>query len=151
MNRQQRRHQASQQRREQRDIAPGDPIARGLGEIGILNVGAGDAKLTFDPAKPEDRKRAAKVVADMLKRGYALMVQVGESGGEPVYQRAHGFDESRCEYIVMGLPEDEVLKISGARAEEETVTPPTPKMKPRKVRVPAEKTRAVSIGRSAGG
>lgn len=75
------------------------------GELGILNVGAGDTKLSFDPTKPAECERAAAVVMDMLKRGYAIMVQVGERDGKPLYMRAESFDPATCEYLIVGLPE----------------------------------------------
>ena len=116
-----------------------------IGEIGILNVGAGDTKLSFDPKKPAERERAAKVVEDMLKRGYAILVQVGTRKGKPLYQRAEAFDPKTCEYIIVGAPED---------AEIEDPAPskpaPRPRGRPRK-RLPAETTRATAVARSAGG
>ncbi len=108
------------------------------GEIGILNVGAGDTKLTFDPKKPEERKRAAAVVKDMLVRGFAILVQVGKKDGKPLYQRAESFDPKTCEYIIVGAPDDE------------TKEPPV-KLHGRKTRIKAESTHAVGVARSAGG
>lgn len=121
------------------------------GEVGVLNVGAGDTKLTFDKSKPKDRERAAVIVADMLRRGYSILVQVGTRKGEPVFQRAKAFDPKTCEYIIAGGP-NEHIDIG-------VEVPPAPTLKrgrgrPRKnplVRVPAERTRAVSVGRNAGG
>lgn len=110
------------------------------GTVGILNVGAGDTKLSFDPKKPVERDRAAKVVADMLKRGYAILVQVGEKDGKPLYQRAEGFDPKTCEYIIVGAPDDDAASSAPKR-----------RSRPPKVRLPAESTRAVSVARSAGG
>lgn len=75
------------------------------GQLGILNVGAGDTKLSFDPTKPAECERAAAVVMDMLKRGYAIMIQVGEREGKPLYMRAESFDPATCEYLIVGLPE----------------------------------------------
>lgn len=117
------------------------------GSVGILNVGAGDTKLTFDKSNPVERERAAKIVADMLKRGYALLVQIGTKKGEPVYRRAHAFDPKTCEYIVAGAP-DETIDIGTeiARAEK-----PRRGRPPKMHRLPAEFTRAVSVGRTAGG
>lgn len=66
------------------------------GTVGILNVGAGDTKLTFDKGNPTEMIRAARIVTDMLKRGYALLIEV-EPG---IFQRAHRFDEAKCEYII---------------------------------------------------
>lgn len=70
-----------------------------VGELGILNVGAGDVKLSFDPANPAERMRAARIVKDMLRRGYALLIKVDE-GGREVWRRALDFEEASCEYII---------------------------------------------------
>ncbi len=111
-----------------------------LGELGILNVGTGDTELSFDPTRPAERKRAAKVVMDMLERGYAILIQVGERDGKPLYQRAEAFDPETCEYLIVGAP-DEETKAPAASAR---------KGKTRR-RVPAGSTRGVAIARSAGG
>ena len=111
-----------------------------LGELGILNVGAGDTKLSFDPAKPAERKRAAKVVTDMLERGYAILIQVGERDGKPLYQRAEAFDPETCEYLIMGTPD------------EKATAPAAPGRKGKaRLCVPAGSTRGVAVARSAGG
>ena len=113
------------------------------GEIGILNVGAGDTKISFDKSKPAERKRAAKIVKDMIERGYAIMVQVGEKDGKPLYQRAESFDPETCDYIVMGVPDEpKPAAAAGERPRRAKVQP---------VRVDAATTRAVSVARSAGG
>jgi len=116
------------------------------GEVGILNVGAGDTKLTFDKTKPEERKRAAAVVKSMIERGFAILIQVGQDpkDGEPIYRRAKGFDPETCEYIIVGAPDEE-------EQSEAAVSPTEKKPRGRARRVPAESTRAVSVGRSAGG
>lgn len=119
------------------------------GTIGILNVGAGDTKLSFDSSKPKEVKRAAKVVKDMLERGYAIMVEVGKDDKGPLYRRAEEFDPATNEYIIMGAPEED--------DEEEPKTAPSAKApKARKGttsrrRIPASKTHAVAVARSAGG
>lgn len=132
------------------------------GTCAILNVGAGDTKLSFDPANPADRKRAAATVTDMLRRGFAIMVQVGEQGGKPLYQRIEAFDEATCEYIIVGLPEDAAITQLGTvePAEGRHLSPAGQKRRggrkanvkkfPR-TRLPAESTSAVAVGRSAGG
>jgi hypothetical protein len=121
------------------------------GQIGILNVGAGDTKLTFDPEKPEERKRAAAAVTEMLRLGFAILVQVAVKDGKPLYQRAEGFDENTCEYLIVGTPPEDI-EIPGA----EVAARPDERAKPTKkkrgtYRIPAAKTSAVSVGRSAGG
>ena len=71
------------------------------GTIGILSVGAGDTKLTFDRNNPAECIRAARIVRDMLRRGYALLIQSGTgTDGKPRYARAHAFDENTYEYII---------------------------------------------------
>lgn len=103
------------------------------GELGILNVGAGDTKISFDPANEEERKRAAAIVKDMLKLGYIVMVEVGKDDkGRPEYQRIRKFDDEKCEYII------------GEK------DPKKPKQI-REKRIPAAKTRAVAVPRTAGG
>jgi hypothetical protein len=107
--------------------------------LAVLNVGAGDTKLSFDPDVPEDRQRAALVVADMLKRGYAILVEVGTKDGKPLYQRIEAFDVKTCEYIIVGVPE--------GMLEPERL----PKAKWPRRRLKAETTSGVAVARSAGG
>lgn len=119
-----------------------------IGQLAILNVGTGDTKLSFDPKKPEEVKRACLVVEDMLRRGFAILVQVGTRKGEPLYQRAKGFDPKTAEYIIVGAPEEEnhaEVKTPKARKE------PKPRRKQARRRVPASGTSAVAVARSAGG
>lgn len=116
------------------------------GEVGILNVGHGDTKLSFDPAKPNDAAHARRVVTEMLRMGFAIMVQIGEKDGKPLYTRAEGFDEATSEYIIMGTPE--AFQVANA------LPAPPEKLQrhgKRSSRVPAAATRAVSVARSAGG
>jgi len=116
------------------------------GTLSILNVGEGDTTLTFDKKNPKERERAAKIVTDMLRQGYALLVQVGTRKGEPTYQRVKEFDPQRCEYVIASGP-DETVDIG--KEPEEKVTKKKIKKKTR--RIPAGKTKAVAMGRSAGG
>lgn len=122
-----------------------------MGTVGILNVGAGDTKLTFDKGNPVECARAARIVADMLKRGYALLVQVGERDGQPLYQRAHAFDAETCEYVIAGGL-DEQVDIGTDEQEPAPAPKAGRKGAPRKTRrVAAQSTRAIAVGRTAGG
>lgn len=119
--------------------------------LAILNVGTGDTKLSFDKEKPEERERACRIVMDMLKRGFAILVEV-QVGDETLYRRAKAFDPETCEYIVAGDPESETeLELHP------DVTPPAApertgkRGRGRTRRVPADGTKAVSVARSAGG
>lgn len=117
------------------------------GEVGILNVGAGDTKLSFDPSNPAEVARAAQVVQDMLRRGFALLVQVGENEKGPLYQRALDFDPKTAEYIIAGNPETmEEMSVK----EPASPAPRSRKAAPRQ-RIPAAKTTAVAVARTAGG
>lgn len=120
-----------------------------IGSVAVLNVGVGDVRISFDKDKPDERKRSATIIKDMLSRGYAVLVQVGEQNGEPIYRRAKEFDADTCEYIVVGTPEETIPAaiVSAPIIKDKK----TLKRKTREYRVPAEKTRAVSVARSAGG
>lgn len=103
----------------------------------ILNVGAGDFKLTFDKNDPADIERAKRIIPDMLKRGYALFCEI-----DGKHERVTGFDQARECYIVR-LPWE-------AEWDGELAEPPKDK-KEKKARVPMRKTKVMAIGRSAGG
>lgn len=77
-----------------------------VGEIAILNVSAGDTKLTFDPKDKAETRRASAVVADLIRRGFAIMVEVGRNERGPLYQRVKKFDPKTAEYIIIGAPEE---------------------------------------------
>jgi len=129
------------------------------GEVGILNVGAGDTKLTFDPSKPDEVARSAQIVKDMIRRGFVLLIEVGQDDKGPIYRRAHDFDESTAEYIIAGTAGPDAPTTEETRDDEEQAgTPPrTRKAAPRRSggrkneRVPASGTRAVAVARTAGG
>lgn len=128
------------------------------GVVNILSVGEGHIKLSFDKNEPAERIRAARIVKDMLKRGYALLVDKGNGQ----YQRAEGFDEETCEYILADFDPVEAEKADAAEAVEVSTidrgtAPPsgTPSIiKPRgkrQLRIPADKAHVNAIGRIAGG
>jgi hypothetical protein len=125
------------------------------GIVEILNVGDGDTKLTFDKDNPAERKRAAKIVKDMLDRGYCLLVQIGEDEKGPIYRRATAFDPDTCEYII-ATAHDEVIEIGATVqtkkvAKKKVAKKKATRKKKSTARVPAEKTKAVSVARTAGG
>lgn len=124
-----------------------------VGQVGILNIGTGDTKLSFDPTNPQERIRAARIVADMIRRGYALLVEI-ERNGEKKYQRVEKFDEEKCEYIIADF--DPVAAAEADAQEEnhvEAQETPSAKRGRRggKVALKAETTRAISVPRRAGG
>jgi hypothetical protein len=135
------------------------------GSVGILNVGAGDTKLSFDPNNPAERIRACRIVRDMLRRGYALLVEVTQPDGTKAYQRALDFREDTAEYIIADFdpgaayPEtflktaDEHEETGEAATDRAAAASPKtkpPRGRPRKA-IPAEGVRAVAVARTAGG
>lgn len=130
------------------------------GTVGILNVGAGDTKLSFDKSNPAERIRAARIVKDMLRRGYALLIEV-EIGGEKKFTRATDFDENVCEYVIADF--DPVVASEHDQEEEERGSEevkageaPAAPAKARRgraatKRIDAGSTRAVAVARTAGG
>lgn len=148
------------------------------GCLEVLNVAAGDLKITFDKANPIETIRAKRIITDMLRRGYALVVEV-ERDGKVAYERAQSFDEKTGEYIVADFDSLRAAKVDSAEpappTEPLTVTlkgrtqdPNDPekcscgakwrhqgtcKGSKRQTysRLPMETTKATGIGRSAGG
>jgi hypothetical protein len=146
------------------------------GTVGILNVGAGDITLSFDPANAIERIRSARIVRDMIRRGYALLVEV-ERDGVKSFERALDFDEAHCRYLIADFAPETVerefsrplaeLAIdkgmendhgeSGTAAEAETPETSAGKGTKKSGRrgkfksVDAGTTRAVAVGRSSGG
>jgi hypothetical protein len=136
-----------------------------MSDVSILNVGTGDTKLSFDKNNPAERIRAARIVRDMLRRGYALLVQTGVADGKPVYTRALDFDEDACEYLIADLDPLAAQQADAApapgtgetNAEQQSPGPEeaeparAAKSKGGRRRVPAEGTKAVAVARISGG
>lgn len=104
-----------------------------MGEIGILNVGAGDTKIVFDPANPEETARAKRIVTDLLQSGYAILIEVPDDKGEKAFARVTEFDEGAGEYIIRERNPNHGTKPS------------------RKRRVPAAEADGVAVARPSGG
>lgn len=129
------------------------------GSLSILNVGAGDIKIEFNTASISETIRAKRIITDMLRRGYALLVEV-ERDGERAWERVQQFDEKRSEYIIADFDaelaqevdrQSEAAELRRTHAVEPPVAdPPAPTRRGYK-RVPMAKTKATAVGRSAGG
>ncbi len=138
------------------------------GIIGILNVGAGDTKLSFDKDNPMERARSARIVTDMLRRGYVLFIKDPGDASAP-YQRVLEFREDVCEYIIADFdptvaapqPKEETpvhepsietpREASGAPATEETSGPTRGRGRRGKRAIDAGTVHGVAVGRTAGG
>src|SRR5690349_13490100 len=75
------------------------PAAAGNGVLEILNVQGGDVKISFDKGDVSETIRARRIIQDMLRRGFALVVEV-EREGQKAYERVQEFDADRGEYII---------------------------------------------------
>lgn len=126
------------------------------GELAILNVGAGDTKLTFD-GDPAEVEKNARIVEDMIRRGFVLLIEVGSNDKGPIYQRAKAFDPETLEYIVAGTTtegtgHEEAAAASSPKERKPAARPQTRgAAKARTSRVPARTARAVGVARTAGG
>jgi len=134
------------------------------GTVGILNVGAGDTRLSFDPKDPAECIRAARIVRDMLRRGYALLIEV-ERKGVKKFERALDFDDKTSSYIIADLDPVAAEKADKEEREhgpaEETKARQDSKRGAKVDRargkgngrraIKASGTRAVAVARSAGG
>lgn len=133
------------------------------GSVALLNVGTGDTKLTFDKDNPAETIRAQRIVTDMIRRGYALIVEV--QPGQ--FQRVKEFRPETNEYIVADLDplqaqavdqetahheeaeEDQPAAPASARA---AATAPRPRGRPRSTKsIPADGVRGVAIAPTSGG
>lgn len=85
------------------------------GELRILNVGDGDTKLSFDPSNPAEVERTRRIITDMIRRGYVLLVDIG--GG--TYQRALSFDAEKNEYVIADFDPTVAAKVD----QEDTAKP----------------------------
>jgi hypothetical protein len=140
------------------------------GTVLVLNVGKGDTKLSFDPENPQDAIRAARIVKDMLRRGYALLIEIATSDGAKAWQRVQEFREDINCYIIADFdPEIAATVDEEERHHEHVSGPSTPYPAPATTSEPrvqsagnrgsrgrtrvvaATETRAIAIGRSAGG
>ena len=137
------------------------------GEVGILNVGCGDVKLTFDRNNPAECIRAARIVKDMLRRGYALLVEVTKKDGTKTYQRVKEFKDDTYEYIVADFDPIEARKhdsaeldatmdaeldaIGDANEQAAAQSRPAPNGKRRTRAIKATDAKAVAVARTAGG
>lgn len=123
-----------------------------LGTLQVLNVGTGDTKFIFDPAKPAECERAKKVVTEMLRSGYVLFVELPDGK----LRRVKRFNSTQGTYII----EEAEADAQGTQKSVAAETAPggaasrefPAKRKPGRPRsVDAGKVRTVGVARTAGG
>ncbi len=137
------------------------PVRSGGGVLEILNVQGGDVKITFDKGNAGEVIRTKRIIQDMLRRGYALVVEV-EREGKMAYERVQEFDSERGEYIIADFDSLEAAKADACAppVPREPIKVPTRggedapvrrRGRPPGKRLAMETTKATGIGRSAGG
>lgn len=127
------------------------------GAVNILSVGEGHIRLSFNSEDPAEVIRAGRIVKDMLRRGYALLIAVPKEDGGVEWSRARAFDERTSEYVIVDYdplaetPEEPDPAI--ADGERTGDLPPRRNVRGRgpTKRVAAGKAEAISVGRTAGG
>lgn len=117
------------------------------GSLSVLNVGAGDISITFNQHDTGERDKALRMLKDMQKRGYAILVRL-EDG---TYTRALEIDETRGCYVIQEPAELPAMTAdAGEASPAPTGDAPKRRGRPRKS-VPIEKAHATGVARSAGG
>ena len=134
-----------------------------MGHLAILSVGSGDTKLTCDPNDKAGMKEFARIVKDMLRRGYSLLIDTGilDDKGRPLFRRAKGYDAETHEYIIAGIDPEAAKEVT----KKETASVNQPSTETRKkgrpaegdkvakggYRVPASQCNGVAVAHTAGG
>jgi hypothetical protein len=103
-----------------------------MGQLEILNVQGGEVKLAFDTKDCAEAIRARRIIGEMIRKGFVLLVEV-ERNNEKRFERALSFDDSKGEYIIADLTADNGETAVARKS------------------LPMEETTATAVGRSAGG
>lgn len=115
-----------------------------MGSLNCLNVSGGDIEISFDTNNCAEAIRAKRIITDMLKRGYALLVEMPDG----THTRALGFDEKVGKYIIADF-DSSVAEENGAETQTET---PTAKVKTKgRKEVGMETAKTFAVAPSAGG
>lgn len=109
--------------------------------IDVLNAGLGHLEIKFNKDDPMETVRAERIIADMLKRGYALFVE----GADKALIRVEKFDAKTGCYIIADGPTVPAETSDRTEPSEHVGLPPG------KRALKATRTRVTSVGRSAGG
>ena len=115
-------------------------LEEAVGQLEVLSVGHGHIRIKFDKDDAVEIERARRIIADMLRRGYVLLV---EHDGK--MQRVRRFDIKTDEYIVADGP------LYAAEVASEPTEQPRRGRKSREKRVPLKKGKATGVAPTAGG
>lgn len=121
-----------------------------MGSLSTLSVADGDIEITYDTQNTAEAIRAKRMIKDMLKRGYALLVE--DEDGK--YVRALDFNETKGRYIVADFAPETVEPEPSTEPMEKKLdeqTKKTVRSKARTKEIPMERANAVAVARTAGG
>ena len=127
-----------------------------MGCLEILNVQGGEVRLSFDQNDAPEAIRARRIITEMLRRGFVLLVEI-ERNGEKRYERAVNFDEARGEYVIADFAPNgsespaPVPSESAVAPETEAPASNGNPRRGRRKRVPMADANATAVGQSAGG
>jgi hypothetical protein len=113
------------------------------GNVAILNCTDGDTRITFNTRNKDDVKRTKGIIEDMLRRGYTIVVDVGDGR----FERVIAFDAGTSEYIIRE-------NVPQATTEATTTADLVKRDKikrPRGRRMKARDTKAYAVAPTAGG
>lgn len=116
--------------------------AEQVGELSILNVGAGDIRVTFNHHDRGETQKAMRMLRDMQKRGYAVLVELPDG----TYTRATKLDATTNSYVLT-LPDEAPVPADAEPVKGRRGRRPGTKQ----VKVPVRTSKAVGVARSAGG
>lgn len=118
------------------------------GTLEVLSVGAGHLRLTITTKGKADREKARKTIEDMLRRGYAIFVEV--EPGKPL-ERVTKFDPRRMEYIIEEQVEPAAAQDVAAAPKPKPARSKSVRRGWRQRRINAGRAHATVVGRTAGG
>lgn len=110
------------------------------GSLDVLSIGKGDLRITIG-GDADDTEKARKLITEMLEKGYAIFVETDEG-----LTRVKRFMPKRMTYVISDFGDE-----LDAVAEPAPVTSKTRPRGKRTREVPVGGSKAVAVGRTAGG
>lgn len=122
-----------------------------MGKLSCLSVNDGDIEISFDTEDCAEAIRAKRIITDMLKRGYALLIKMADGR----YVRAHEFDEKQGVYVIADYDPQEEIKTDDKEEISNEKPEPTLKKADRRTKQYRRQTMSssevVAVAPSAGG
>lgn len=120
------------------------------GELRVLNVGHGDLRFTFNKDNAIELEKARRCITDMLRRGYALFIEVDGENGQKKTVIVKSFDPERECYIIGDTGAAGAVPVDETEFDEAKPSPRRSK-KPATRMVPMRTSKATAVAPTAGG